>query len=323
MGSAASRRGGRPCGAVRREPDDMPRWRRGNPVGAPRDSPTTQASDAYYTAPRHHGGDAIENHAHRTLPLVSCQWSGTRNCTRRCTSLVVTGRESVRSRLPRSVPSERMDPLRSRAGPRQRHAKESSPGIRTSPVGLVGEWRSNDPSIRSPGYLSHFRQWLEVMGLESRFECAVPERRMGGTWSSQPCDDLSVGTKCTDFIPSTDVETVRTVVEKALLARKFRVTWLNGATADAERGSKLANAIAGDFATYMKVGIRLHEANAGETALRLEKLSTGRIGGGFGGTRTKRNFQSLCKQLGQTFRDQGVLISTQDAWDDPGRKSNF
>jgi len=132
-----------------------------------------------------------------------------------------------------------------------------------------------------------------------------------------------VGTLCTDFVLATDTETARTVVEQALLGRGFRVVWLDGTTADAERGSKLANAVAGDFATYMKVGVRVHETDAGRAAFRLEKLSTGRIGGGVGGTRTKRNFRSLCNQLVQAFKEEVVLISTHDAWDEPGRRSNF
>lgn len=131
-----------------------------------------------------------------------------------------------------------------------------------------------------------------------------------------------MATLCKDFVLATDPETVRSIVEEKLIARRFRLTRLDDQTEDAERGSPLGNDILGDFGPYMKVGIRLCALDSG-TALRLERLSTGWRGQGVGGTRTKWNFRSLCKQLTATFENMGVLTSVLDAWDEPGRKTRY
>jgi hypothetical protein len=62
-----------------------------------------------------------------------------------------------------------------------------------------------------------------------------------------------MATKYIDFVVTGDPVTARASVEEALVARKFHVTWSDDWTAIAERGSKVANALAGALPQYFKV----------------------------------------------------------------------
>jgi hypothetical protein len=110
-----------------------------------------------------------------------------------------------------------------------------------------------------------------------------------------------------DFLVVGDPVRARATIEEALVARKFRVAWSDDWTASAERGSKLANAIAGALAQYFKVGVRLMSAEPGETTVRIERQSSGWMGGAIGASRTTKNMTALRTELETTFSSAGVL----------------
>jgi hypothetical protein len=110
-----------------------------------------------------------------------------------------------------------------------------------------------------------------------------------------------------DFLVVGDPVRARATIEEALVARKFRVAWSDDWTASAERGSKVANAIAGALAQYFKVGVRLMSAEPGETTVRIERQSSGWMGGAIGASRTTKNMTALRTELETTFSSAGVL----------------
>jgi hypothetical protein len=121
-----------------------------------------------------------------------------------------------------------------------------------------------------------------------------------------------MATKYIDFQVTGDPVTARATVEEALVARKFQVTWSDEWTGTAERGSKVANAIVGALAQYFKVGVRLMSAQPGQTTVRIERLSSGWMGGAIGASRTTKNFAALRAQLEATFSAAGVLMGVSD-----------
>jgi hypothetical protein len=110
-----------------------------------------------------------------------------------------------------------------------------------------------------------------------------------------------------DFLVVGDPVRARATIEEALVARKFRVAWSDDWTASAERGSKVANAIAGALAQYFKVGVLLMSAEPGETTVRIERQSSGWMGGAIGASRTTKNMTALRTELETTFSSAGVL----------------
>lgn len=90
------------------------------------------------------------------------------------------------------------------------------------------------------------------------------------------------------------------------------MNWADDWTATAERGSKVANAIAGAAAQYFKVGVRLMAADEGHTTVRIERQSSGWMGGAIGASRTTKNFAALQTDLTETFGAAGVLVSVQE-----------
>jgi hypothetical protein len=110
-----------------------------------------------------------------------------------------------------------------------------------------------------------------------------------------------------DFLVVGDPVRARATIEDALVARKFKVAWSDDWTASAERGSKVANAIAGALAQYFKVGVRLMSSEPGETTVRIERQSSGWIGGAIGASRTTKNMTALRTELEATFSGAGVL----------------
>jgi hypothetical protein len=114
-------------------------------------------------------------------------------------------------------------------------------------------------------------------------------------------------TKYFDFLVIGDPVRARATIEEALVARKFKVKWSDDWTATAERGSKVANALAGALAQYFKVGVHLMSDQPGETTVRIERQSSGWLGGAIGASRTTKNLKALRTELETTFSSAGVL----------------
>jgi hypothetical protein len=114
-----------------------------------------------------------------------------------------------------------------------------------------------------------------------------------------------------DFVVTGDPARAKATAEQALVSRKFRVSWDDDWTATAERGNKVANAVAGAAAQYFKVGVRVMSSDAGHSIVRIERQSTGWMGGAIGASRTKKNLSSLKDELSATFEAAGVLVSVQ------------
>ncbi|MGD1052571.1 MAG: hypothetical protein ABR950_01960 [Candidatus Dormibacteria bacterium] len=113
--------------------------------------------------------------------------------------------------------------------------------------------------------------------------------------------------KSVDFLVAGDPAAARATAEQALIANGFKVIWLDEWTATAERGSRVGNALAGAFAQYFQVGVRLMSAQTGETTVRIERQSSGMMGGLVGMARVRKNLTELCAQLQATFQAAGVL----------------
>ena len=118
--------------------------------------------------------------------------------------------------------------------------------------------------------------------------------------------------KYIDFVVSGDPQAARATVERALGERKFRITWQDDWSGVAERGSKVANFMVGTFAQYFKVGVQLTSAGPGETTVRIERQSSGMMGGAIGASRVRTNMASLHDELDATFRAAGVLQSVSE-----------
>jgi len=114
-------------------------------------------------------------------------------------------------------------------------------------------------------------------------------------------------TQHVDYLLAGDPVVARNTVEHALVARKFRVAWADPWTGSAERGSKVGNMLAGAFAQYMRVDIRLVDAGNGLTTVRVSKASTGAMGGALGVSKTRKNLASLRAELEAVFAGAGVL----------------
>jgi hypothetical protein len=121
-----------------------------------------------------------------------------------------------------------------------------------------------------------------------------------------------MATKYIDFLVAGDPTAARATAEQALVARKFGVTWHDDWTATAERGSKAANLLAGALAQYFKGGVRLMSASPGETTVRIERQSSGWMGGAIGANRTNKNLASLRGELEATFVAAGVLRNVSE-----------
>ena len=113
-----------------------------------------------------------------------------------------------------------------------------------------------------------------------------------------------------DFTLQGDPAHAKGTVEQALVGRKFRLTWHDDWTATAERGNKVANALAGAAAQYFKVGVAIRSADDGNSILRVERQSTGWMGGAIGASRTTKNLEQLRSELEASFGAAGVLVGT-------------
>ena len=113
-----------------------------------------------------------------------------------------------------------------------------------------------------------------------------------------------------DFTLQGDPAHARVTVQQALEGRKFRITWHDDWTATAERGNKVANVVAGAAAQYFKIGVAIRSADDGNSILRVERQSSGWMGGAIGASRTTKNFEQLRGELDAAFTAAGVLIGT-------------
>jgi hypothetical protein len=107
-----------------------------------------------------------------------------------------------------------------------------------------------------------------------------------------------------------DPARARATVQQALETRKFRLTWHDDWTATAERGSKVANAMAGAAAQYFKVGVAIRSGSEGNSIMRVERQSSGWMGGAIGASRTTKNLERLRDELDATFQAASVLVAT-------------
>jgi len=114
-----------------------------------------------------------------------------------------------------------------------------------------------------------------------------------------------------EFVVTGDAGRAKHTVSAALETRKFKLTWSSEWDGVAERGSKVANALAGAFAQYFKVEVQVRTAYDGGAVIRLEKSSKGYMGGAIGAHRTTKNFDLLAADLEATFAAAGVLVSAQ------------
>lgn len=115
--------------------------------------------------------------------------------------------------------------------------------------------------------------------------------------------------KFAEFHLDGDAARAKATVAQALEARKFKLAWNSDWAGTAERGNKIANAILGAMAQYFKVGVSVMTAPEGYGIVRIEKSSSGWMGGAIGARRTTKNFEGLKGDLEATFAGAGVLRS--------------
>lgn len=108
-----------------------------------------------------------------------------------------------------------------------------------------------------------------------------------------------------------DPQRAKTTVVQALESRKFTLKWGGDWDAVAERGNKVANVLLGAMAQYFKVEVVVRSGADGSSIVRVQKSSSGWMGGAIGAHRTNKNFESLRGELDATFRAAGVLVSAQ------------
>ncbi len=116
-----------------------------------------------------------------------------------------------------------------------------------------------------------------------------------------------------EFIVTGDPAAARTAVVTALEARTFRLSWDGEWKGTAERGKKWLNAMAGAFAQYFKVELNVFSAEQGQSVIRLEKSSSGMMGGAIGVSRTNKNFTALRDELARVLTEQGILVGVKEA----------
>ena len=113
--------------------------------------------------------------------------------------------------------------------------------------------------------------------------------------------------KAVEFLLQGDPARAKSTAIAALQARKFEITWSDEWSAVAERGSKTANVLAGAMAQYFKVGVHVMSHHDGRSIVRVEKQSSGWMGGAIGAARTTKNLEALRDDLGTAFQQAGVL----------------
>lgn len=110
-----------------------------------------------------------------------------------------------------------------------------------------------------------------------------------------------------DFALLGDAAAAQQTATAALTHHKFKLNWADPHTATAERGNKVANALLGALAQYFKVGVRIAPGQPGYTVLRIERQSSGWMGGAIGAKRTSKNMENLRDGITQYLTAQGVF----------------
>ena len=121
-----------------------------------------------------------------------------------------------------------------------------------------------------------------------------------------------MATRGFEFVLSGDPQRAKATVQEALQSRKFNVAWNDEWTGVAERGNKVANAVLGAAAQYFKVGVAVRSGFDGNSVVRLDRLSSGWMGGAIGAARTTKNLNALREELGATFQGAGVLVGVAE-----------
>lgn len=112
-----------------------------------------------------------------------------------------------------------------------------------------------------------------------------------------------------EFVLRGDPARARATVVQELEGLGFRLSWSDEWTAVAERGSQVANAIVGALAQYFRVGVRIMSVDQGQSILRLDRLTSGWLGGAVGASRTKKQMARLRDDLWKAFYEAGVLVN--------------
>jgi len=116
-----------------------------------------------------------------------------------------------------------------------------------------------------------------------------------------------------DFTVTGDVERAKATAVDALQGKGFRITWSDQWTATAEKGNKVANAIIGGFAQYIKMGLEVRSTPTPDQSLiRLVPASKGYMGGALGVMKTKKNSARLREELSAVFQHAGVLVNVAE-----------
>ena len=76
-----------------------------------------------------------------------------------------------------------------------------------------------------------------------------------------------------EFVVTGDANRAKSTVIEALELRKFRLTWSSDWDAMAERGNKVAYALAGAFAQYLKFSLSVRSGFEGHSVIRLDKAA--------------------------------------------------
>jgi hypothetical protein len=113
--------------------------------------------------------------------------------------------------------------------------------------------------------------------------------------------------KQVEFHIDGDAARAKATVAEALEARKFKLSWTSEWAGVAQKGSVVANALLGALAQHFKFGVTVMTAPEGHGVIRMDKISSGWLGGALGARRTTKNFESLKAELEQTFGAAGVL----------------
>jgi hypothetical protein len=118
--------------------------------------------------------------------------------------------------------------------------------------------------------------------------------------------------KSIDIVIRCEPDAGRQAATSALESRKFRLDWKDEWSATAERGNKIANALAGALAQYFKVNLSLHSGSPGETIVRFEQASTGAMGGLIGVKRVRKNMTQLRDEVSTAFQEKGLLVAVNE-----------
>lgn len=113
--------------------------------------------------------------------------------------------------------------------------------------------------------------------------------------------------KQVDFHIDGDAARAKATAVQALESRKFKLKWASEWAGTAEKGNVIANALLGALAQYFKFGLSIMTAPEGHGVVRIEKQTSGWLGGALGARRVSKNFEGLKVELEQTFAAAGVL----------------